>query len=127
MDPQSFAGHRASLCALLRTGLLYVEGGKSESRPYSDTDIVFRQNSDFLYLTGCEMADCAALINLATAHLTLLVPRLGRSYALWCGKIEPKSEIKARLQVWLCVRPSLSLSVLCVGGGGSCVFVARRA
>lgn len=78
---------------------IYMEGTRTTLRiPTSDVDAVFRQESNFYYLTGCLEADCAALINLETHEFVLLVPPYGDEYALWCGEYPEKQDFQKKLQ-----------------------------
>jgi Xaa-Pro dipeptidase len=57
----------------------------------SDRELLYRPESNFFYLTGCEIPDARVLIEVATGRTTLLVPRLPESYAVWVGPI-PKAQ-----------------------------------
>jgi Xaa-Pro dipeptidase len=80
-------------------GAVFVEGQKTNTRtPTADTDSVFRQESNFFYLTGCLEADCAVLINLETNESVLFVPRYGDEYAMWCGDYPEKQDFQNKLE-----------------------------
>ena len=75
-------------------GILYIEGGKSETRNDSDHEPVFRQESFFHYLTGVREPDCAFLLNLCTGKCTLLIPHLPPDYATVMGTLPTSSEFQ---------------------------------
>lgn len=64
-----------------------MKGGVEACKYDSDTDIKFRQESNFYYMTGCQQSDCCALFDGVTKLYTLFVPRLGAEHELWMGKI----------------------------------------
>ncbi|KAJ3103377.1 hypothetical protein HDU97_010215 [Phlyctochytrium planicorne] len=69
----------------LSEGVVYLKGGSVPVRRWTDTEGSFRQESNFMYLTGVQDPDCHLLINLATKNATLLVPRYDADHTLWCG------------------------------------------
>jgi len=54
--------------AALRAGIFYLQGGADEMWYYSDTDKLFRQESNFRYLTGFEMPG----LNNQTAEIVMV-------------------------------------------------------
>lgn len=74
---------------------IYLEGTQSSLRtPTSDVDNIFRQESNFWWVTGCNEADCAAVLSLEDGQFIMLVPELGDEYALWCGEYPSEEDYK---------------------------------
>ena len=60
-----------------------------------DVDYVFRQNSDFLYLTGVEEPGCHLVIDPKTRRETLFVPRIDNHHRVWEGHVPSPAEARA--------------------------------
>lgn len=73
--------------------LIHVEGGKPVPRNF-DVDYVFRQNSDFLYLTGVEEAGCHLVLDPKTRKEVLFVPRIDSHHRVWEGHVPGPEEAK---------------------------------
>jgi Xaa-Pro dipeptidase len=73
--------------------LIHLEGGKPIPRNF-DVDYVFRQNSDFLYLTGVEEAGCHLVLDPKTKRETLFVPRIDNHHRVWEGHVPGPEEAK---------------------------------
>ncbi|RME25577.1 MAG: aminopeptidase P family protein, partial [Deltaproteobacteria bacterium] len=74
LTPDTFARRRARLSALVGDRPVLVV---SHSAPIRNLPMVrhpFRQDSSFLYLTGCKMPGAAALIEAGGASTLFLVP-----------------------------------------------------
>ncbi|CAL6011396.1 Xaa-Pro_dipeptidase [Hexamita inflata] len=84
-----FAQHRENLYKVIGNDLAFLKGGVSACWYDTDTDIKFRQESNFYYLTGCLEPDYLALFDGSKKEFTLFVPRLGAEHELWCGKVTP--------------------------------------
>jgi Xaa-Pro aminopeptidase len=92
------AHHRArrlALTARLDGPVLLV--GNSERQRNAAYDLPFRQDSTFLWATGCSLPDAAAL--LVGASCTLFVPAPSADAALWEGRSESLAAIRERLDV----------------------------
>jgi Xaa-Pro dipeptidase len=75
-----------------------LEGLEGSIRiPTSDVDNVFRQESNFYFVTGCNEASCAALLDLKSGQFIMLIPDLDDEYALWCGEYPVESDYKSVL------------------------------
>jgi Xaa-Pro dipeptidase len=74
-----------------KSGVVVLEGGKSQTQYDSDTDVLFRQDSWFNYLFGVKEPDMFAAISLRTGRSVLFIPKLSPDYAIWCGEIYPPS------------------------------------
>ncbi len=88
-----YAKMRASLAQRLPDGLILLSGGTPIPRN-NDVDYVFRQKSDFLYLTGCEEPGCALLIDPKRRKHTLFVPRIDNNHRVWLGHVPSTDEAK---------------------------------
>lgn len=72
-------------------GVVHLEGGKPVARNF-DVDYAFRQNSDFLYLTGVEEAGCHLVLD--GGREILLVPRVDAHHRVWEGHVPGPAEAK---------------------------------
>jgi Xaa-Pro dipeptidase len=72
--------------------VVFLEGGNTEHRLYTDTEVLFRPESNFYYVTGVQDPGCACALNLNTKEFVLFVPPLDDGYALWCGDFPSNSE-----------------------------------
>lgn len=73
--------------------LIRLDGGKPVPRNF-DVDYVFRQNSDFLYLTGVEEPGCHLVIDPKTRRETLFVPRIDSHHRVWEGHVPSPAEAR---------------------------------
>jgi len=73
--------------------LILVDGGKPIPRNF-DVDYVFRQNSDFLYLTGVEEAGCHLVLDPKTRKEILFVPRIDNHHRVWEGHVPGPAEAR---------------------------------
>ncbi|KAH0574343.1 Xaa-Pro dipeptidase [Spironucleus salmonicida] len=94
-----FTEHRANLFKALGKDCAFMSSGTSQCRYDTDTDIYFRQESNFYYYTGCTDPDCYAIFNGESKATTLFVPKLGPEHALWIGIIESNDEKQNRLSL----------------------------
>lgn len=90
----TFLNHRKALERRLPDGLILVSGGGRVARNH-DVDFVFRQNSNFLYLTGVEEPDCLLLIDPRRGRHTLFIPRIDNHHRIWLGHVPGAAEAKA--------------------------------
>lgn len=77
-----------------KTSVVFLEGGFTSNRPYCDTELLFRPESNFFFLSGVQDPDCACALNLNTKEFALFVPALDDAYALWCGDFPSNEEYK---------------------------------
>ncbi len=83
---------RRELARRLRgQGVVHLEGGKPVIRN-SDVAYAFRQNSDFLYMTGVEEPGCHLVLD--GAREILLVPRIDAHHRVWEGDVPGPIEAK---------------------------------
>lgn len=85
--------HRDALYTALQGDVAILVGGLHKCRYNTDRDLPFRQESNFLYYTGCSMPDCLAVLDAKHKSFTLFVPRLDAAHAIWVGKIPTNDEI----------------------------------
>ena len=84
---------RETLARRLPDGLTLLSGGTYTPRNH-DVDYVFRQKSDFLYLTGVEDPGCALLIDPKRRRHTLFMPRIDNNHRVWLGHVPDADEAK---------------------------------
>jgi Xaa-Pro dipeptidase len=75
-------------------GALLLAGGNSTLLYYSDTEVLFRQESNFKYVFGYEGADAVGLIDLASDQTFLFVPNFDTYYSIWNGPQMTLEEIE---------------------------------
>jgi Xaa-Pro dipeptidase len=90
---QTFSLHRKSLMSRLPDGLILLSGGKEIARN-NDVNYVFRQNSNFLYLTGVEEAGCHLLLDPKKQTEVLFIPKIDNHYRVWEGNVPGPDEAK---------------------------------
>src|SRR4051812_14036009 len=72
-------------------GVVHLQGGKPVPRNF-DVEYAFRQNSDFLYVTGVEEPGCHLVLD--GAKEILLVPRVDAHHRVWEGHVPGPAEAK---------------------------------
>ena len=65
----------------------------------TDTELAFRQESNFLYLSQVHEPDFALLLDVARRSATLVAPARDRTFALWNGVVLSHAELKRRYAV----------------------------
>lgn len=91
--------HRQKLTSLLsehKNAVVYVRGGMMLGRYETDFEYPFRQESNFLYLTGVQEPDFQMLIHIDSGDYHLFIPRRDAQYAVWAGFIKSPEEYKAQ-------------------------------
>ena len=88
--------HRANLCKKLQEGLVFGFGNKSYLRNGYDNYYSFRQNSNFLYLTGAEEEDYAFILDLKSHEFTLFIPKIDALHIVWLGGVPSLAESKQK-------------------------------
>eukprot|EP00698_Gefionella_okellyi_P003041 TRINITY_DN12862_c0_g1_i1.p1 TRINITY_DN12862_c0_g1~~TRINITY_DN12862_c0_g1_i1.p1 ORF type:complete len:326 (-),score=73.18 TRINITY_DN12862_c0_g1_i1:639-1616(-) len=78
--------------------LIFLQGAQETTRFYSDTELPFRQESNFLYATGWEGAGAQAVVS-ASGLCYLFVPEPTLSDAIWNGRVQTLDEIRAEADV----------------------------
>ncbi len=72
-------------------GIVHLPGGKPVARNF-DVEYAFRQNSDFLYMTGVEEPGCHLVLD--GAREILFVPRVDAHHRVWEGNVPGPAEAK---------------------------------
>lgn len=85
---------RKGLAKRLPDGLILVSGGVPVTRNH-DVEFVFRQKSDFLYLTGVEEPGCLLLLDPKRGKETLFMPRIDNHHRVWLGHVPSPREARA--------------------------------
>ncbi|PKS10122.1 hypothetical protein jhhlp_001872, partial [Lomentospora prolificans] len=67
------------------TGVLYVEGRMTKLLEDNDEPEPFRQRRFFYYMTGCELADCYFLYDIAADKSVLFIPPINPDSVIWSG------------------------------------------
>jgi len=104
---QSFNGTESAMHAAIRAqvasgfagaapGGIVIFGASTTSRYDTDVELSFRQESNFLYLTGYTAADARLLFDLVSGATTLFIPQRPVDYAVWNGAIEDPAAIAAK-------------------------------
>ncbi|KAF4782858.1 metallopeptidase family M24 [Colletotrichum scovillei] len=76
------------------SGVLYVEGRMTKMLEDNDEPEPFRQRRYFYYLTGCPLADCHYVFDLATNKSTLFIPPIDPDSVIWSGLPVSAAEAK---------------------------------
>lgn len=77
-------------------GLIHLQGGKPVPRNF-DVDYAFRQNSDFLYLTGVEEPGCHLVLD--GSREILFVPRVDAHHRVWEGHVPGPAQARRLFHV----------------------------
>lgn len=77
-----------------QNALIYLRGGSPLNRYDTDYQYAFRQESNFLYLSGVDEPDYELLIELDGGAFHLLAPKRPRRHAVWDGKIPTAAGIR---------------------------------
>ncbi len=85
---------RKNLARRLPDGLILLSGGNPVPRNH-DVDFVFRQKSDFLYLTGVEEPGCYLLIDPKRGREMLFLPRIDNHHRVWLGDVPGPREARS--------------------------------
>lgn len=101
LGPEVFAARRARLLTMLPGPLLLLGNGRRD-RNLPGSELPFRQDSTFLYLTGCDQPDAAAWID--ADGTTLFLPEPAPDDDLWHGHVTTANEQRTRYDVQA-VRP----------------------
>ena len=85
--------HRRALAKRLSDGIV-VLSAERPARRNGDVDYRFRQDSDFLYLTGVLEPGYALLLDPRRGEETLFVPKLTQAHAVWLGHMPDLAEAR---------------------------------
>jgi len=90
---------RAALARTLsRSGLVHLAGNTPVLRN-GDVEYVFRQNSDFLYLTGVNEPGCHLVLDPERRREVLFVPRIDNHHRIWLGHVPGPVEARRLFDV----------------------------
>ncbi|TNJ28816.1 Xaa-Pro dipeptidase [Giardia muris] len=92
----SHAEHRARLFEALPDSVAFLLGARQELRPGTDAEKPFRQDSNFLYLSGCDEPDCGLLLDSRYGVFILFVPRPSPGDEIWSGPPETREAKRDR-------------------------------
>ena len=85
---------RAALARKLAgTGLIHLVGATPVPRN-SDVEYAFRQDSDFLYLTGVDEPGCHLVLDPEKRREALFVPRIDNHHRVWLGHVPSPREAR---------------------------------
>lgn len=90
-----YAHNRRNLMKRLPGGLILLTSAPETLRN-GDVHHLYRQGSNFLYLTGVEEPGYALLLDPKGRSETLFIPRLTQEHAVWLGHIPDLAEAKKR-------------------------------
>jgi Xaa-Pro dipeptidase len=82
----------------IRSGIIYLEGYAIRYRN-ANVEFPFRQESNFMYLSGVDLPDCRLVIEVSAGICTLFVPRPDEKYGVWVGHILTKDQLKEKYDV----------------------------
>jgi Xaa-Pro dipeptidase len=85
-----------------QTGLVYLKGGILQDRKWTDTEIAFRQESNFFYVTGCSQPGYHFTLDLSTKKSTIFIPDYPADYTLWCGPPKTTEQVREEYGVDEC-------------------------
>jgi len=94
-----YAQHRQKLAGLFHAhpnDIIFIQGATVAHRYGTDFQYPFRQESNFLYLTGVEEPDFSMLLVPTTGVYYLFVPRRDAMYAVWHGFVYSQEKYKSR-------------------------------
>ena len=81
-----------------RNANIYLKGGTVLHRYGTDFEYPFRQESQFLYVTGVNEPDFHALLDIDNQKFILVLPRRDSKYAVWHGYVNSEGFYKERFQ-----------------------------
>lgn len=68
-----------------KEGVVHVNGQVSQQYVGTDSEVPFRQDRTFFYLSGCDMAGCAVTYDIGASVLVLYIPPVDPAQVLWSG------------------------------------------
>jgi Xaa-Pro dipeptidase len=75
-------------------GIIYLRGAELMYRYGTDYEFPFRQESNFLYLTGVNEPDFHLILDIETHEYHLFMPKRDAQYAVWHGRIKSQEQIR---------------------------------
>lgn len=89
--------HRDKLFSLFedhQNAVIYISGAEIMYRFETDYEFPFRQESNFLYLTGINEPDYQLILDLNKNEYHLFAPKRSKQFAVWHGRIKDEDEIR---------------------------------
>ncbi|KAL0232273.1 hypothetical protein PCE1_002615 [Barthelona sp. PCE] len=77
------------------TGILILEAGKQIDLYESDYEMIFKQENNFLYFTGCHEPGYVAVLDFDNKKYYLCPPRQSPALEMWCG---PNPSIESTME-----------------------------
>lgn len=112
LSPATFAARRAALAAATAAPVLLLGNGH-RARNLPQYGVPFRQDSNFLFFTGCAEPEAAALVQ-PDGHTTLFLVLPAEDDALWHGHVDSPEDLRERYGVDA-VRAHSELEAACEG------------
>ena len=122
ISPLFHANRREALCRLV-DGPILLMGNGHRMRNLPMNHLPFRQDSSFLYFTGCQIPSSAALIE--EGEVTLFAPPPTDDDPLWHGPVPSLQESAEKLGITR-VKPIAQLSSYCKGLSPKTIAVPDR-
>ncbi|KAF9182465.1 hypothetical protein BGZ51_004731 [Haplosporangium sp. Z 767] len=92
--------------------IILTKGTEAQNRDNTDTELDFRQESNFFYLTGVQEADFYFIYDLSRCRSYLIAPDLDPVKAIWKGPSPSDNELLKKYDVDRVVRYSELLNLL---------------
>ncbi|KAG0272856.1 hypothetical protein BGZ95_011351 [Linnemannia exigua] len=92
--------------------IILARGTQVRNRDNTDTEVDFRQESNFLYLTGVQEADFYFLYDIPNSKAYLIAPEENPTLAVWKGPGYTDKELLARYDIDFVVRYPCLLALL---------------
>jgi len=77
---------------------IFLRGGSIQTRN-ADTELLFRQESNFWYVTGVDSPDCTVLLDATARKAYLFVPQFTEYDAVWYGRLETLDQMRQRFDM----------------------------
>ncbi|ORY93661.1 peptidase M24, structural domain-containing protein [Lobosporangium transversale] len=109
----------------LTEGLVYLKGDVLKERHDTDVELIFRQESNFYYLTGLAEHDGHVVYDIKTQKMTLLPYKLPDDHIVWMGMPPTIAELHAKYDADS-IRWSTELLAAINESGASTLYVLRK-
>ena len=89
--------HREKLLSLFeenQESVIFLKGAETMYRYETDFEFLFRQESNFWYLTGVNEPEYHTILDIKTGDFHLFAPKRDAQFAVWHGKIKSGEVIK---------------------------------
>lgn len=93
-----YKSHRQNLMKELTRGLILIKSAHEVLRN-GDVQYVFRQNSNFLYLTGITQPNHSLLLDPKKKQAHLFIPDYSEYHQIWLGKQNTPAQAKKKYQI----------------------------